>query len=235
MLLQLLVCAPLRAQQAASSPARISPSSAAPAAPPPATASLEERIAAARSVKVMTSILGIELGSDLDEAHEKLDRLCIPGTHPKEEGGKDEEKEREEKAHHSGGEKEEANEESRRAEQEPRLGEEKEEGYKVLWRLADPDYSAIFITADDKEHINSITGILRPDKQMLFDHIGEVSKAPLKDNDSVVWDVLRPGHPLFRVVARGADGKAGTIRLFVVHGKTGGVVRYNGTAADDSH
>src|SRR6266566_7417286 len=45
----------------------------------------EERIAAAQSVKVMTSILGLELGSTLEEAHAKLDKLSDPKHPPKEE------------------------------------------------------------------------------------------------------------------------------------------------------
>jgi hypothetical protein len=45
----------------------------------------EERLAAAQSVKVMTSILGLELGSTLEQAHAKLDKLSDPKHPPKEE------------------------------------------------------------------------------------------------------------------------------------------------------
>src|SRR6266481_8154983 len=45
----------------------------------------EQRLAAAQSVKVMTSILGIELGSTLEQAHAKLDELSDPRHPPKEE------------------------------------------------------------------------------------------------------------------------------------------------------
>ena len=207
-----------RAQRDEGSPARVSTAPAATASPP-VTAPLEERIAAARSVNVVTSILGIELGSALDEAHEKLDKLCAPGTPPREEGedaGK--------KEHDADEKSEKAGDEKEQREHKPDAGEEQEEGHKVLWQPAGTDYSAVYITADDKERIDSITGFLRPEKQMPFDEVGEVSKAPVKDGNSVVWDVLRPDQPLFRVVARGSNGKASSIRLFVVRRKSGGSV-----------
>src|SRR4051812_16005922 len=48
-------------------------------------APLELRLANAKSVKVQTSILGLELGSTLEEAHAKLDKLKDPAQAPKEE------------------------------------------------------------------------------------------------------------------------------------------------------
>jgi hypothetical protein len=56
-----------------------------PPLPPYSTAPLAERLAAAKSVKVTTSILGLKLGSTLEQAHEKLDKLCDAAHRPKEE------------------------------------------------------------------------------------------------------------------------------------------------------
>jgi hypothetical protein len=57
--------------------------------PPPlpsySLAPFEKRLANAKSVKVTTSILGIELGSTLEQAHQKLDKLCDSAHRPKEE------------------------------------------------------------------------------------------------------------------------------------------------------
>ncbi len=225
--LAVLACVPFGqtgvwAQQGDSSAVRV-PVLPAGTALPPVTAPLEERISAARSVKVVTSILGIELGSALDEAHEKLDKLSAPGIPPKEEGGDDEKKE-----HDADEKKEKAGEEKEERDRKPNVGEEREEGHKVLWQLAGTDYSAVYITADDKERVDSITGFLRPEKQMPFDVVGEVSKAPVKDDNSVVWDVLRPDQPLFRVVAKGSNGKASSLRLFVIRRKSGELVPYKG-------
>lgn len=57
-----------------------------PALPTPSgLAPLEVRMANAKSVKVQTTILGIELGATLKEAHAKLDKLRDPSQATKEE------------------------------------------------------------------------------------------------------------------------------------------------------
>ena len=45
----------------------------------------EQRLRAAKSVKVMTSVLGIEVGTKLADAHAKLDKLSEGGKATKEE------------------------------------------------------------------------------------------------------------------------------------------------------
>jgi hypothetical protein len=60
-----------------------------PTLPTSSTASFEKRLAAAESVKVKMSILGLNLGSTLEEAHKKLDKLCDAAHRPKEEEEED--------------------------------------------------------------------------------------------------------------------------------------------------
>jgi hypothetical protein len=138
----------------------------------------EDRLAAAQSVEVTISILGLELGSTLEQAHAKLDKLSDRAHPPKEE----------------------------------------EEGpeRKILWQLARTDYSAVFVKSDEKKRITYINGFLRPGKEIPFEKIGDTKKAPLQDVNTIVWDVLRPNRPLFRLVAKGADRKASNITIFVV-------------------
>jgi len=138
----------------------------------------EDRLASAQSVKVMISILDLELGSTLEQAHAKLDKLSDP-AHP---------------------------------------GKEEEEGpeRKVLWQLAGTDYSAVFVRSDERKRVTYIDAFLRPGKEIPFEKIGETKKAPLQDVNTIVWDVLRPKRPLFRVVAKGVDRKANNITIFVV-------------------
>jgi hypothetical protein len=144
---------------------------------------VEVRLANARTVEVLTSILGIELGATVDSAHLKLDQLCaVPAKEESEEVGKE------------GGD-----------------GERR-----VLWQFAETDYKALFIKADSEEHITSITALLRPGHEQPFDKIGDLNKAPIISESEVAWDVIRPDHPLFRVVGRGAKKKADTILIFVV-------------------
>jgi hypothetical protein len=138
----------------------------------------EDRLAAAQSVKVTISILGLELGSTLEQVHAKLDKLSDPAHPPKEE----------------------------------------EEGpeRKILWQLARTDYSAVFVKSDERKQITYINAFLRPGKEIPFEKIGDTKKAPLQDVNTIVWDVLPPNRPLFRVVAKGADRKANNITIFVV-------------------
>jgi hypothetical protein len=138
----------------------------------------EDRLAAAQSVKVTISILGLELGSTLEQVHAKLDKLSDPAHPPKEE----------------------------------------EEGpeRKVLWQLARTDYSAVFVKSDEKNGSPTSMLFLRPGKEIPFEKIGDTKKAPLQDVNTIVWDVLRPNRPLFRLVAKGADRKANNITIFVV-------------------
>ena len=162
------------------------PSASAAESPLPAYASApyEQRRAAAESVKVMISILGLELGSTIQQAHAKLDNLSDPAHPPKEE----------------------------------EEGAEKGEGpqHKVLWQLAETDYSFVFVKTNEKERISYIKAFLRPGKEIAFEKIGEVKKAPVQNDSAIAWDVLRPDHPHIRVVAEGAGRKANTVIIFIV-------------------
>jgi len=159
-------------------------SSVAPAETPPAGSSFHDRLAAAKSIKVMTSIAGIELGMSLDRVRAELDKLRDPAQPIKEEAA------------------------------EPN---ERDEGeHQVLWQLAGTDFASVFVKADEKERLIYVAGFLRPGKEIPFDKIGEIKKAPIQDDRVVAWDVVRPEHPLFRVVARGAEHRASSITIFLV-------------------
>jgi hypothetical protein len=149
----------------------------------PKLAPFKERLNAAKSVKVQTDILGIELDSSLKMAHARLDLLGDPAKPPVEE---------KEGAEH--GEKE----------------------HKVLWQLVSSDFSSVYVKTDDEERITYIMGLLRKDKEMSFEKIGQLDKAPILTNSTVAWDVVRPNRPLIRVIARGENRKASSITIFVV-------------------
>ena len=88
--------------------------------------------------------------------------------------------------------------------------------HKVSWQLAKTDYGSVFVKADEKERITYIAAYLRPGKEMPFDKIGELEKAPVLTDHVVAWDVVRPKRPLIRVVARGSERKANSITMFIV-------------------
>ena len=94
---------------------------------------------------------------------------------------------------------------------------DRDEGeHKISWQLAKTDYASIFVKADEKNRINYIAGYLRPRKEMPFDKIGQLEKAPVLSDHVVAWDVVRPNRPLIRVVARGSGRKANSITMFIV-------------------
>jgi hypothetical protein len=95
-------------------------------------------------------------------------------------------------------------------------GERNEGEHKISWQLAKTDYASVFVKADEKERITYIAGYLRPGKEMPFDKIGQLEKAPVSSDRVVAWDVVRPNRPLIRVVARGSERKANSITMFIV-------------------
>jgi hypothetical protein len=87
---------------------------------------------------------------------------------------------------------------------------------RVFWKLGKTDYASVFVKADDRDRITYMIGLLRPGREIPFDQIGQVEKAPIKSEKLVAWDVVRQNGPLIRVVARGSEGKANSITLFIV-------------------
>jgi hypothetical protein len=88
--------------------------------------------------------------------------------------------------------------------------------HKVLWQLAKTDFGSIYVKADDKDRITYIAGFLRPGKEIPFDKIGQVEKAPIQTDKMVAWDVVRPNRLLIRVIARGSERKASSLTVFIV-------------------
>ena len=88
--------------------------------------------------------------------------------------------------------------------------------HQVSWQLVKSDYGSVSVKADEKGRITYISAYLRPGKEMPFDKIGQLEKAPVVTDRVVAWDVVRPSRPLIRVVARGSERKANSITMFVV-------------------
>ncbi|MFL6501286.1 MAG: hypothetical protein ACJ8LL_11315 [Candidatus Udaeobacter sp.] len=95
-------------------------------------------------------------------------------------------------------------------------GERNEGERKISWQLDKTDYASVFVKADEKNRITYMAGYLRSGKEMPFDKIGQVEKAPVLSDRVVAWDVVRPNRPLIRVVARGSERKANSITMFIV-------------------
>lgn len=153
--------------------------------PSPRLAPYKERLAAAKSVKVDISLLGIELDSSLEAARAKLDPLSEPAQRPLE------------------------------AKRESDEGE-----HKLVWHLAKTEFASVYLKVDDKGRVTYVHGTLRIGKEIPFNKIGQVEKAPIRAENLVAWDVVRPGQQLLRVIAQGTKGKASSIAIFVVKRRT---------------
>ena len=96
--------------------------------------------------------------------------------------------------------------------------EQKDRGgkYKAVWQLKETPYASVYVKTNATREIEYITGFLREGAELPFEKIGETEKAPLKNDISIVWDVLRPHRPQVRVIAEGKDRKASVIKIFVV-------------------
>ncbi len=95
--------------------------------------------------------------------------------------------------------------------------DEGDEQHRVLWELTKTDFKNVYVKTNDEERIVYISGFIRAGKEIPFETIGEVEKAPILNETTVAWDVVRPNKPLFRVVARGEKKKASSITIFYVH------------------
>jgi len=145
----------------------------------PKGTSAEERLKVAKSVKVKTDILGVELGSTLQAAHAKLDGLNDPAQPWKELKARD-------------------------------------GAVKAVWQLDKTPYKSVYVKTNAKREIDYLTGFVRAGEEVPFEQIGEAKKAPLQNDTTIVWDVIRPNRPPIRLVAEGKERKASVIKLFVV-------------------
>lgn len=94
--------------------------------------------------------------------------------------------------------------------------EKDDEQHRVLWNLAKSDFKNVYVKTDKEERLVYIAGFIREGKEIPFQKIGQVEKAPLFTDSAVAWDVVRPDKPLIRVVARGEKKMASSITIFVV-------------------
>lgn len=133
------------------------------------------------------SILGVGIGSSLDQAHAKLDRLRTG---------------RARMAH------EESAAEREREEQE----QEREGGRKEAWALRATSYATVALQTDREGRVIWITGFVRPGKEISFATLGNLSAAALATDKKAVWNVVTPGGG-YRVIAKGENGKARVISI----------------------
>jgi hypothetical protein len=132
--------------------------------------------------RVIDSILGVGIGTTVKQAHAKLDRL-----RKREASGTREADPREE-------------------------AEEREGGRKEAWTLKTTDYLSVALQTDREGRVVWITGFVRPEKEIPFAKLGDLSSAMGVTSSRAIWNVATPTGG-YRVVAKGQNGKARIISL----------------------
>lgn len=136
--------------------------------------------------RVPDSILGVGIGSTLDQAHEKLDRLRTGNVHSTREDSEEEAREEQE--------------------------QEREGGRKEAWALRATNYATVALQADREGHVVWITGFVRPGKEIPFSKLGSLSSATVATDKKTVWNVTTTGGG-YRVIAKGENGKARVVSI----------------------
>jgi hypothetical protein len=139
-----------------------------------------------QQARVIDSILGVGIGTSLDQARAKLDPL---------------------RTHKSRGAREEGEKEAIEEQELKREG-----GSKEAWVLRATDYTTIALKVDRKGHVVWITGFVRQGKEIPFAKLGNLSSATAVTNTRAVWTVATPSGG-YRVIAKGQNRRAHVISI----------------------
>lgn len=120
--------------------------------------------------RVINSILGVSIGSSVEETRAKLSQLGSGGGRETRDGGR-----------------------------------------KEAWTLKGTDYATLAFKTNGKGKVVWVSAFTRPERQISFSKIGDLSKAAASDSQAV-WNIETP-QGAYRVVAKGAKGKATVVYL----------------------
>ena len=84
---------------------------------------------------------------------------------------------------------------------------------KTYWKLAHPEYSWIMVRPNRQGRITQISAFLKPDTPKSFDQVGDLKRAATNADNMAVWNVDRPNDLSYRLVAKGANGRATNVIL----------------------
>ena len=124
-----------------------------------------------KETRVINSLLGVSIGSTLEEARSKLTPLGTGGGRDTRDGGR-----------------------------------------KEAWALKGTDYTNIAFKTDGKGRVVWVSAFTRPGKEIPFSKLGDLSKTVQTPGSQAVWNIETPQGG-YRLVAKGANGKASVIYL----------------------
>jgi hypothetical protein len=88
----------------------------------------------------------------------------------------------------------------------------REGGRKEAWTLKETDFTTLAFKTDRTGRIVWISAFIRPGKEVQFTKFGDPAKATSFDKSQAIWNV-GSAHGGFRLVAKGAEGKANVVYL----------------------
>jgi hypothetical protein len=85
-------------------------------------------------------------------------------------------------------------------------------GRKEAWTLKETDFATVAFKTNGAGRVVWISGFVRPAKEIPFDKLGDLTKAESATKSQAIWNVGN-GRSGYRMVAKGAEGKASVIYL----------------------
>jgi hypothetical protein len=82
-------------------------------------------------------------------------------------------------------------------------------GRRHAWTLRDGDLKSVALRAAKDGKVKWVTGFFRPGQEKPFSSIGDLKQAQHTPHEAI-WSVKDPSGP-YRIVAKGADGKASVV------------------------
>jgi len=84
---------------------------------------------------------------------------------------------------------------------------------KTYWKLAHPEYTWIMVRPNREGWIIQISAFLKPETPKPFEQIGDLKRAATNLENMAVWNIEQPNNLSYRLVAKGANGRATNIIL----------------------
>ena len=139
---------------------------------------------AQKPARVWNSILGVRVGSTLNEARARLRRFGSRGA-----------------------------ENELESEGRGERSEEREGGHKEAWKLRKGSFGYVVFQTDYQNRVIWVSGFVRPGREIPFSTLGDLTRAEGQSDSQVFWNVPNATGG-YRLVAKGPSGKARVVYLF---------------------
>lgn len=92
--------------------------------------------------------------------------------------------------------------------------QKEQKGRRIYWKLKETEYDWIMVWANAEGNVTRVRAVLRPDKTMPFNEIGNLGRAASADPSRAKWNLRRPDGANFRLIVQGAGQRASSVYMF---------------------